>query len=179
MSKNVSRAWGEARPPPDGPTPVARLRRTMVYLHSVGTSYGSCMSDAVSQQSNAWAALLRDITTRPDWSVARLAREANLHRSTIFRWLNGEISNLTIDSIRLIVDAAGIDMWDALRAVATLVAPSQTPPTRRFVDPASGEEFVDPIEQDLWSLEGLSAETRRGLIAYLRADRGLRRRRAS
>lgn len=162
---------------------VARMRRTRVYLSSVGTPYGEHVSDinGQTQDPNAWAALLRDITSRPGWSVAKLARDSGIHRSTIFRWINGEMSNLTLDSIRLVAEAANIDIRDTLRAAATLIM--QTSPTaavdRRFVDPLSGEVFTDPIEQALWDLRSLPEETRRGLVAYVRADRALRRRRVN
>lgn len=73
---------------------------------------------------NEWARLLRTITNRPDWSIARLARDSGIHRSTIFRWMKGDVQNLTLESIRLIAEAGQVDIMDALRAAATLVAPA-------------------------------------------------------
>jgi transcriptional regulator with XRE-family HTH domain len=72
---------------------------------------------ATNEPPTDWARLLREITSRPGWSVAKLARESGIHRSTIFRWLEGgEQKTVTVRSVNLIADAAGINRDAALRA---------------------------------------------------------------
>jgi transposase-like protein len=63
---------------------------------------------------------LRRMTARPGWSVARLAREAGIHRATIFDWIKGGGDSVTIASVRAVADALNDDLENALRAVAGL-----------------------------------------------------------
>lgn len=72
---------------------------------------------------DAWSAYLRRMTSRTDWSVARLAREAGIARSTIFRWIKEGAdgsSGLTIQSVYAIADALGDDRASALTAAGNL-----------------------------------------------------------
>lgn len=62
-----------------------------------------------------WSSYLRRMTSRPGWSVARLARESNIHRGTIFKWISGR-GGVTVASVRAIADALGDDPTTALRA---------------------------------------------------------------
>jgi transcriptional regulator with XRE-family HTH domain len=77
------------------------------------------MHDGSGELSD-WGAYLRRMTTRPGWSVARLAREAGIHRATIFDWMKGGGDKVTIASVRAVADALGDDLESALRAVAGL-----------------------------------------------------------
>lgn len=52
--------------------------------------------------------------------MARLAREAGIHRATIFDWIRGGGDSVTIASVRAVADALGDDLENALRAVAGL-----------------------------------------------------------
>jgi transcriptional regulator with XRE-family HTH domain len=79
------------------------------------------MSDA-SGHGEDWATYLRRMTKRPGWSVAKLARESNVHRATIFGWLKGE-SGVTVASVRAIANALGDDVENALRAAGAAGAP--------------------------------------------------------
>lgn len=65
---------------------------------------------------NEWAQFVRELATRPGWSIARLAREAGIHRSTIFRWINGDFASARLPNIKLFAEAAQIDYNLALRA---------------------------------------------------------------
>jgi transcriptional regulator with XRE-family HTH domain len=67
-----------------------------------------------------WGAYLRRMTSRPGWSVARLARESGIHRATIFDWMRGSGESVTIASVRAVAEALGDDLENALRAVASL-----------------------------------------------------------
>jgi transcriptional regulator with XRE-family HTH domain len=55
------------------------------------------------------------MTSRPGWSVARLARESGIHRGTIFKWLAGK-GGVTVGSVRTVAGALGDDLTHALRA---------------------------------------------------------------
>lgn len=81
------------------------------------------MSDA-SVRGEDWAAYLRRMTRRPEWSVARLARDAKINRGTIFDWLKGD-SGVTVDSVRRVAMALDDDIENALRAAAGAPAPSE------------------------------------------------------
>lgn len=74
----------------------------------------------MSDGSDAWSAYLRRMTSRPGWSVAKLARESGIARSTIFRWIADGAVALTIASVHQIADALGDDRASALRAAGNL-----------------------------------------------------------
>lgn len=102
---------------------VACLRLLATCSGRPTTTYRVHMRDgATNDPPNEWARLLREITSRPDWSVARLARDSGIHRSTIFRWLEGgDQKTVTVRSVNLIADAAGISRAVALRAAGAAV----------------------------------------------------------
>jgi transcriptional regulator with XRE-family HTH domain len=79
------------------------------------------MSDGIGGRSS-WARYIDQATRRPGWNVAKLARESGIHRSTIFRWRNGDGGNVTVDSARRIAMALGDDPDEALKAAGDLVA---------------------------------------------------------
>lgn len=72
-----------------------------------------------------WAGYLRRMTSRPGWSVARLARESHIHRGTIFKWISGK-GGVNVASVTAIAEALGDDPAHALRA-AGAVAPDADP----------------------------------------------------
>lgn len=63
-----------------------------------------------------WARLIAEIVKRPGWTRQRLADEAKVNRGTIRRWISGESANVSVTSIRLIAEAAGINHEVAARA---------------------------------------------------------------
>lgn len=85
------------------------------------------MSDGSDREpANDWAKYLRDITERPGWSVARLARDSGLHRSTLFRWLEGNAGKtVTLRSVQLVANAVGDDLPTALRAAGGVLRQTQ------------------------------------------------------
>lgn len=74
----------------------------------------------MAKEGDEWSAYLRRMTGRPGWSVARLARESDLSRSTIFRWIAEGAEGITIQSVYLVADALGDDRAAALRAAGNL-----------------------------------------------------------
>jgi transcriptional regulator with XRE-family HTH domain len=70
-----------------------------------------------SDQPSPWAAYLTEVANRPGWSVARIARESGLDKSTIFRWKSGA-TGATVDSVKKIARAVGDDPEVVLRAAA-------------------------------------------------------------
>lgn len=106
---------------------VAWLRPPGSYSRSSDGKYRVHMRDgSESEPLNTWADYLRELTTRPGWSVARLAREAGIHRSTIFRWMEGgEAKAVTVRSVKLIARAAGQDVDAALRAAGAVLDPEE------------------------------------------------------
>lgn len=79
------------------------------------------MSDSLLE--NAWGDFLKRITSRDGWSVARLAREAGRHPSTIWDWMAGGTGEkVTVESINAIATATGEHPLDVFRAAAGLVA---------------------------------------------------------
>jgi AcrR family transcriptional regulator len=73
------------------------------------------MSDG-PEVSEDWSGYLRRMTSRPGWSVARLAREAGVHRGTIFGYISGKKKGVTVATVRSIAQALGDDPANALRA---------------------------------------------------------------
>ncbi|HWB36324.1 MAG TPA: helix-turn-helix transcriptional regulator [Rugosimonospora sp.] len=65
---------------------------------------------------NAWAKYVDSLRTRSGWNPTRLARETGIHRATIYRWLSGESTNVTVANVRAIAAAVGDDADIAIRA---------------------------------------------------------------
>lgn len=77
------------------------------------------MSDG-SEPVDQWARYLKQMTDRTGWSVARLARESGIHRSTIFRWMQEGGSSVTIQNVLAIARALDDDPVTALHAAASV-----------------------------------------------------------
>lgn len=63
---------------------------------------------AATDYPNDWARFIEGLIGRPGWSQQRLADEAGVHRSTVRRWRQSEIVNISSESIRLIAEASGV-----------------------------------------------------------------------
>jgi len=85
------------------------------------------------------------MTTRPGWTQLRLAREAGIHRTTITRWLAGS-GGLTIDSVRKVARALGVDMKVAMAAAGDLVEDTDPDPTIQMIRDA---DLPPEIEREL------------------------------
>ncbi|MEW2383342.1 hypothetical protein AB0873_14805 [Micromonospora sp. NPDC047707] len=100
------------------------------------------------------------MTSRPGWSVARLARESKIHRGTIFGWMKGE--GVTVASVKAIAKALGDDEAHALAAAggAATHAEKLDPDLRiimqRLEDPAVGEPEKATIRATLRYLADLA-----------------------
>lgn len=106
---------------------VASIQRRPCYSRRQDATYGMHVSNAGDEApTTEWARYLKEATDRPGWSVARLAREAEVDRTTIFRWIKGGGDRITIESVRRIADAIGDDLDDALRAAGGLPPKEET-----------------------------------------------------
>lgn len=132
------------------------MRPTATYAGRPDATYCDVVSDP-DQDTSTWADFLRQEMKRLDWSRNRLATEAHIHRSSIFRWLRGDRRNLTMSSVRLVADALGVDMATALRAAGQLA------------DEAAVDE--DDYEIRMIKESGLRTPVREHLIAEVLARR--------
>lgn len=69
-----------------------------------------------------WPAYLKRMTSRPGWSVARLARESGIHRATIFGWIAGD-AGVMVANVKAIAKALGDDPANALLAAGAADPP--------------------------------------------------------
>lgn len=152
------------------------------------------MTDDDSELSS-WAKYLNAHTARgTGWTVARLARESAIHRSTIFDWKRqrvGTTQRVTIESVRAIAAALGDSMENALRAAGSLLAddgeapaatpspiPSAGPSERSLIDRAAevvralDEELIDE-DEGAAMLDLLLAMRRRAVADRRAADDGV------
>lgn len=105
----------------DDPSIVGYDQRSRCYVSSSWTDYHSAMADdPVGEQR---VEFLKGITSRPGWSVARLAREAGRNASTIWDWMNPNISTekITVESINKIAAATGDHPLTVFRAFTGLI----------------------------------------------------------
>lgn len=75
---------------------------------------------------DSWSLFIKRMTSRPDWTAAKLARESGIARSTIFRWMAEGAEGITIESVFRVADALGVSRSEALRAASNL-APDADP----------------------------------------------------
>ena len=69
-----------------------------------------------------WPTYLKRMTSRPGWSVARLARESGVHRATIFGWIAGD-SGVMVANVIAVARALGDDPANALLAAGAAEPP--------------------------------------------------------
>ena len=86
-----------------------------IYTRRARATYGVRMRDEIEPR-NEWGAFVHHLTKRPGWSIARLSRAAGIHRSTIFRWINGDFKNARLPNIKIFAEAAEVDYHSALQA---------------------------------------------------------------
>ena len=163
MATTRSNAWRNRR------AAVARLRPMMSYVRRSHVPYGVHVSDA-SRSAEAsrpdpgqWGRYLSDLVSRPGWSVARLARESGIHRSTIFRWMSGEVRNVSSNSVRLIAKASGEDEPAAFRAASEVLGDIAEP------SPDYISDWEDALINEIWSNDKLPVEVKEELTARTRA----------
>lgn len=140
-----------------GVATVAWMPRLSGCSRRQDATYRMHVSNTDETPTTEWARYLKEATDRPGWSVARLAREAEVDRTTVFRWIKGGGGNITIESVRRIADAIGDDLEDALRAA------SGQPPRDLTSDEDEIEWEIRMIEQS-----DLPARQKRDMIRYAR-----------
>lgn len=112
-------------------------------------SRGTYYVHVAAEGRSTWATFLTQQTSRPGWSVARLARESGIHRSTIFRWIKGG-GGVTMRSVHAVADALHVPLATALAAAGNLVPePGNELAQYRdehdeIIDMVLGDEHLDP-----------------------------------
>lgn len=129
---------------------VVKGRRPPNYTCRFTSAYRSPMGDS----GENWGAYLRRMTSRPGWSVARLARESSIHRATIFGWIKEGTPKVNVESVRAIAQALGDDIGVALRAAGRVEG-----------------EPTDADEREIAEIErsDISRQLKDRLIAHVRA----------
>jgi transcriptional regulator with XRE-family HTH domain len=132
------------------------MRPMMIYASSTDATYGVSVSDQNSGDARTWAAFLAEEAERRGWSKNRLAKALPVDRATFYRWLRAE-STPDLSSVRLVVEALGVDMATALKAAG---------------QPADGAA----VDEDDWELRtikesGLSETAIKYLVAETLAKR--------
>lgn len=157
---------------------VEKERRPPSLRRDPSYPYRSPMGDA-SRPTEDWPTYLRRQTSRPGWSVARLAREANIHRATIFGWIKGERPNMA--SVRAVAEALGDDPANAAAAAAGGTGideqwdPNLMILVRRLADPGVPQAEKTMIKGTLRYLAELAEEAEQAE----RSGRPLRRKKRS
>lgn len=153
---------GEARDRPSETSDVRQIGRLRSYPAWSRDDYLEDVDEPEAGQggTSEWAKYIRSISKRPDWSVARLARESQTARSTLFRWLKDGGERVTIEKVRQIAHAAGDDVEIALKAAGNLLQ-------REPLDPN------DPVVKHILALD-IDAEMREMMLDRRREILALR-----
>lgn len=107
-------------------------------------------------EKDPWTEFLEELTTRPRWSVRRLAEASGIHRGTIYRWLKGDIKNVTVESVRMIAKGGEASIAAALHAARGHTRPEP-------VDVAD----EDDIEARMIRESSITDEQKRDLLSHL------------
>ncbi len=145
---------------------VAKERRIAIVPTDREAPYRVTMGNDQAA-TNGWGEYLKHMTSRPGWSVARLAREAPVNRATIFKWISGK-TGVTVASVRLIAKTLGDDPNNALRAAAGSVITED--------GQEGGDALVSAEEKKLISTDPRLNDIQRTRVLKLLHDRRARRR---
>lgn len=143
--------------PPKRINLVAHVRRTVAYTRRSEATYPVHVRDG-QETGGSWAEYIREITTRPDWSVARLARDSGISRSQIFRWKAGEVTDVKVESVKAVARAVGDREEIALRAAGDALDGQ----------PLSPEEDLAIVIAEIRAETGLSKKEQDDLIEIAR-----------
>jgi transcriptional regulator with XRE-family HTH domain len=102
---------------------------------------------AVDPARSSWARYLQEVADRPGWSVTRLANEAGVHRSTIYRWIKGDTGGTTVELVNRIASAAGDPASIALAAAADVLG--QTDPDAAEVAMVMASDLPESVKSEL------------------------------
>lgn len=139
------------------------------------------MSDASDQSAEDWSSYLRRMTKRPGWSVARLAREAGIHRGTIFAWISEGTGKrgVTTASVLAVAAALGDDPAVALRAAGGAADDSEVVDeeielvrTDAGLTAQQRKQIIDMILERRERERGQGIENTRRLIEIMKSDVG-------
>lgn len=108
---------------------------------------------AMGNTADDWSTYLRRLARRDGWSVARLARESGVNRSTIQEWIRLGGSKLTIASVLAIAKGAGDDPATALLAAGNLLSRAE-------------REEADEVIALVWD-SGLPESVQAELVAHI------------
>jgi transcriptional regulator with XRE-family HTH domain len=121
----------------------------------------------------AWGRYLREIADRPGWTVARIARDAGLNRTTVFDWIrDGDGRSVTIGSVLAVAKAAGDPPLTALRAAADLADDTDPEIDDILMSTLPEQVKVDLIESILDRRRRESAARREDLRRMIRLAGG-------
>jgi hypothetical protein len=95
-----------------------------------------------------WVAYLLEVTTRPGWTVTRLSRESGIHRGTIYKWINGELTGTSTDSVRKIGTAADGRPDAAMQAAAGFLGDTDDPDAEA-ITLILAAQIPDSLKQEL------------------------------
>lgn len=160
---------------------VVKKLRPSLYEDPFAGAYRRLMGDA-NERHESWSDYLRRMTSRPGWSVARLARESGIHRGTIFKWIAGK-TGATVANVKSIAEALGDDPAKALSAAGNVGVATTDEPldpdlkllVRRLSDPqvsATEREFIRRALQSLAELadQEHQSNTHHGRVIRRRRD---------
>lgn len=133
---------------------VAQVRHVGIYTCRGCATYR--VQVASSGEKDPWTEYLESLLARPDWNVKRLAEASGIHRATIYRWLRGDIKNITIESVRMIAKGG-----EGSLAAALTAARSHT--MHEPVDTADEDDYEVRIIRE----SDLSESVKRNLYAHL------------
>ena len=134
---------------------------------------GAVSSVLVGKTAGQLGAWLREELTRRDYDLqrggqSRFARETDVHVSVLNRVLN-EGRGVEIDALRRIGNALGYSLGEML--IFAGLADRDELPVRSLDEMPSAPQYADSQEQQVWEINGLTAQERRMLINFLRALR--------
>lgn len=107
---------------PESPfTTVAKRRRLAAFRHRWSGPYVVYVGNAY-EGADDWGRYVKRLTAREGWSVARLARQAGLNRSTIFGWIKDGGQSLTVASVLAVAEGGEDSPVDALLAAGNVLS---------------------------------------------------------
>jgi transposase-like protein len=111
-------------------------RWTDVYVLAVGNG----------GQVDDWGRYLREMTSRPGWNVARLARDSGINRSTIHEWMRWGGKSLTVASVLAVAKGLDVDPEEALLAAGNVLYRAGHVPAD---EPEIAEILVSGLPEDV------------------------------
>lgn len=124
-------------------------------------------------KSAALVAFLEAQLKTYSWSKAELARRLGVERSTITRWMSGNIHSIQPEHVQRIAEVFAADYDELLQLAGIRTGEGldvAARPPRAY--PA---ELKDDVERQLWDLHDLDEDARWNLIAFYRTQQQMPR----